>query len=326
MKEDICVSIIVPIYNVEKYIYRCINSIIEQTYKKLEIILVDDGSPDKSPQICDEYKEKDDRIIVIHKKNGGLSDARNEGLKVATGDYILFLDSDDEIIKTAIEELIKIIKKESPDIICFNFKEIIEESKQIYKNNFYSSSCTKDISILSYEEAISDNINRRRIRYEACSKLYRNEIAKKIKFPEGMFAEDLAVFYKFLKLSNKIIHYDNQLYIYYRRLDSIMGSKKIKLYIDIYNNEKNYYTEIKSLHLSKKDFNKAEDNFFKTLIKTYTKIYYNKNDDNLLGIIEKDIEKININKLCFKQKILLFLYKINKKIPVYIIKKMYNNL
>lgn len=91
------ISVIVPIYNVEKYLARCVDSIVNQTYKNLEIILVDDGSPDRCPQMCDDYAEKDSRIKVVHKKNGGLSDARNAGMAVATGEYISFIDSDDWI-------------------------------------------------------------------------------------------------------------------------------------------------------------------------------------------------------------------------------------
>ena len=91
------ISVIIPIYNVEKYLKRCIESIIKQTYSNLEIILVDDGSPDGCAKICDEYKNKDERIVVIHKKNGGLSDARNAGLKVATGEIISYIDSDDYV-------------------------------------------------------------------------------------------------------------------------------------------------------------------------------------------------------------------------------------
>lgn len=102
---DKCISVIVPVYKVEKYLDRCIESIVAQTYKNIEIIIVDDGSPDKCPQICDAWKSKDSRIQVIHKKNGGLSSARNMGIHMATGEYILFVDSDDCIVSDACEKL-----------------------------------------------------------------------------------------------------------------------------------------------------------------------------------------------------------------------------
>ena len=114
------ISVIVPIYNVEQYLRKCIDSIINQTYKNLEIILVDDGSWDNSPRICDEYAKRDNRIKVIHKKNGGLADARNTGLKMITGNYISFIDSDDYIEKTMYEKMIKVILKYNADIIECN--------------------------------------------------------------------------------------------------------------------------------------------------------------------------------------------------------------
>ena len=112
------ISVIVPIYNVEKYLARCVDSIVNQTYKNLEIILVDDGSPDRCPQMCDDYAEKDSRIKVVHKKNGGLSDARNAGMAVATGEYISFIDSDDWIETSMFELLINNIFQYDCEISC----------------------------------------------------------------------------------------------------------------------------------------------------------------------------------------------------------------
>ena len=110
MKEDIKVSVVVPVYNVEKYLDRCINSIINQTYHNLEIILVDDGSPDNCPQMCDEWAQKDERIRVVHKKNAGLGIARNTGIDHATGDYICFFDSDDYVEQNIIIECVESIQ------------------------------------------------------------------------------------------------------------------------------------------------------------------------------------------------------------------------
>ena len=114
------ISVIVPIYNVEQYLHECIDSIISQTYNNLEIILVDDGSPDRCPQICDEYKQKDNRICVIHKNNGGQSDARNKGLEVATGKFISFIDGDDVITKDFVETLYEplLLKNEISISVC----------------------------------------------------------------------------------------------------------------------------------------------------------------------------------------------------------------
>ena len=122
------VSVIIPIYNTEKYLHQCVNSVLAQTYSDLEIILVNDGSPDKSGDICDEYAATDNRIIVVHKENGGLSDARNAGLDVATGEYIYFLDSDDYIETDAIERLVLFMESEKADIVCLNKQPFTEES------------------------------------------------------------------------------------------------------------------------------------------------------------------------------------------------------
>lgn len=105
MEENSCISVIVPVYGVEKYLKQCVDSIVNQTYKNLEIILVDDGSPDNCPQLCDEWVKKDKRIRVLHKKNGGLSDARNAGLHISTGDLVLFVDSDDWVEPEMAEKL-----------------------------------------------------------------------------------------------------------------------------------------------------------------------------------------------------------------------------
>ena len=122
------ISVIVPIYNVEKYLDRCVGSIINQTYKNLEIILVDDGSPDNCPQMCDDYAKKDSRIKVVHKENGGLSDARNAGMKVATGEYVSFIDSDDYISLDFYETLLETIVDNDSDIVECSVVKFYEDN------------------------------------------------------------------------------------------------------------------------------------------------------------------------------------------------------
>lgn len=129
------VSIIVPVYNVEKYIHKCIDSILAQTYRNLEIILVDDGSPDNCGKICDEYASNDNRIIVIHQKNGGLSAARNAGLNKSTGNFIVFVDSDDYLEISAIEDCIHYIKTNNYDILIFNWYDVyLDDQLKTIKN------------------------------------------------------------------------------------------------------------------------------------------------------------------------------------------------
>lgn len=132
------ISIIIPIYNVKKYINKCIESIINQTYKNLEIILVDDGSTDGSGKICDEFKKEDNRIVVIHKKNEGVSSARNEGLKIATGDYIGFIDADDFIEKDMYLKMINRIKKDNTKMTICN--AYLEDENGVQTKNFKSDS------------------------------------------------------------------------------------------------------------------------------------------------------------------------------------------
>ena len=129
------ISVIIPVYNVEKYLNKCVDSVISQTYKDLQIILVDDGSTDRSSKICDEYAKADTRISVIHKQNGGLSSARNAGMEIVEGDYITFLDSDDYVSPTVYEELYKIIKSQDSDSIACTCFRRVDEAGNVYKKN-----------------------------------------------------------------------------------------------------------------------------------------------------------------------------------------------
>lgn len=144
MKNQALISVIIPVYNVERYLRECVDSVINQTYKNLDIILVDDGSTDSSGQICDEYAKRDDRITVIHKTNSGLSDARNNGLEIAKGKYVYFLDSDDYIAENAIETLFEIAERDNSDIVFFDAVSFADSNdfnvKQSYirKNNYQS--------------------------------------------------------------------------------------------------------------------------------------------------------------------------------------------
>lgn len=131
---DKLISVIVPIYNVEKYLTKCIESIINQTYENLEIILVDDGSPDNCPIICDEYAKRDSRVKVIHKKNGGLSDARNAGLDIATGEYIMFIDSDDFVEIDMMESMMNNMIDNNVDLVVCNIKYIYDNSEKVKYN------------------------------------------------------------------------------------------------------------------------------------------------------------------------------------------------
>ncbi len=221
------VSIIVPIYNVEQYLYECIDSIVSQTYTNLEIILVDDGSLDKCPQICDEYKQKDNRIRVIHKKNGGLSDARNAGLDVATGEYISFIDGDDVISEKFIELLYRpFLQGEKIGISLCKFKPFYDGK---YDSTFVENT-SKNIGLelllaqnSSLKTFLSMECN------SACNKLYHRELFVNVRYPKGKIYEDVFVTYKILINAKDIYSTTSQLYFYRVRSGSIMGAKSFSL-------------------------------------------------------------------------------------------------
>lgn len=212
------ISIVVPVYNVEKYIDRCIKSLINQSYTMVEIIIVDDGSTDESGEICDTYIGKDNRIKVYHKKNGGLSDARNYGIDRCTGNYVTFVDSDDYVDQFYIELLYRTLKDYSADISICDCQYVFDD-KFVCKNN--NQSCVK---VFSTYDAVIEALNIR-LRQSAWGKLYKREMFKNIRFPIGLYYEDLAIFYTLLLKSKKVAFIDSPSYYYMIRSGSIMQSE-----------------------------------------------------------------------------------------------------
>ena len=211
------VSVIVPVYKVESYLHRCVDCILAQTYANLEIILVDDGSPDNCGKICDEYAQKDKCIKVIHKKNGGLSDARNAGLDIAMGEYITFVDSDDWIHFQYVEILLNNLTKADVDISTCSFVRTPE--KMLMDSKVSESS----YHIYSSEKAIEQTLYQNRLDNSAWGKLYKKELFNGLRFTVGRLYEDLDFFYKIYDRAVRLVHTDAVLYYYYYRTDSIMG-------------------------------------------------------------------------------------------------------
>lgn len=211
------ISVIVPVYNVEQYLDRCINSIINQTYCNLEILLIDDGSPDSCPQKCDEWEKKDARIKTFHKKNGGLSDARNYGLDRVMGDYIAFVDSDDYIEKTMYEIMIKDIKKTKSDLACCGrfYKSTKEERK---------SRCQEKPIVLNDIEAIHELLNNGCVEEAVWDKLYKKELWDHLRFPLNEINEDIVVMPQIIRKSKRIVHVGLPLYYYCYNNSSITKS------------------------------------------------------------------------------------------------------
>lgn len=211
------ISVIVPIYNVEKYLARCVDSIVNQTYKNLEIILVDDGTPDRCPQMCDDYAEKDSRIKVVHKKNGGLSDARNAGMAVATGEYISFIDSDDYVSDDFFECLLDVMNKENSDIAeCSVVK--------FYEDNHFDE-FNDDLLEKTYDaqDAMSALIAENPFHQHVWNKLYKTELVKDIPYAVGKLNEDEFWTYQVFGRANKVSKLNKTMYYYFQRNSSIMG-------------------------------------------------------------------------------------------------------
>ncbi len=222
MSIDSLISVIVPIYKVEKYLNECIRSIINQTYRNLEIILVDDGSPDYCPQICDDWAKKDGRILVIHKENGGLSSARNAGLDVCTGEYISFIDSDDWIDPCFYEVLLSEIKKSESDIaMC----AIIAE----YPNGHRKKIEGLNADCVFFQKELIHNFlyHRKHLCGGVVDKLYRKEVFKDVRFPIGLNSEDRYVHAVTYSSIEKLRYVDTILYHYRKRENSICTTKQI---------------------------------------------------------------------------------------------------
>lgn len=208
------ISVIVPVYNVEDYINKCIHSLVNQTYRSLEIILVDDGSTDSSGKICDMWSKKDKRIIVKHKKNGGVSSARNEGIKIATGDYIAFVDSDDYVDKDMYDFLVLNLEKNAADVsICSSYDVI--NGKAVHNK-------LENINIVMNN--VQALLNIYKIGYYGnglCNKLFKRKTIENNLFPVGIKnGEEILVLFKALKNSKKIVYQSIPKYYYVDRSDS----------------------------------------------------------------------------------------------------------
>lgn len=311
---DDLISVIVPVYNVEKYLSQCINSILNQTIKNLEIILVDDGSLDNSGKICDEFSEKDNRIIVIHKENNGLSSARNAGLKVAKGNYIGFVDSDDWLDENMYEILLELIKDHSSDISCCNFfrtadseekiPPITNESIQSFNNieglnNFYTDLYTQTVV--------------------AWNKLYSRELFDDVTYPVGKIHEDEGTTYKLFYKAKKITYTNRPLYYYRTTPNSITTSKfnkKRLAIIDVYEEKIKFIKGINNESL----YSKTLKWYLFTLINCYFECSNNMDDNKqYLGSIKEKISQAykTYSKSTEKQlhwMILFSIFKINPKL------------
>lgn len=305
---DSLVSVIVPVYNVEKYLDRCIQSIFAQTYKNLEIILVDDESPDRCPELCDQYAEIDSRVRVIHKKNGGLSDARNYGIDQAKGEYIVFVDSDDYIESELCAECLKCFDYDDKiDIVSFGFRRVTDSKQSGIQG-------TGSIKVYENLEAFQCYINRVQFTHMVCDKMFRHSLFDGVRFIYKRLAEDMAITYWLFGKARKVCHLDFIFYDYYYRESSIMGQQSLKLVLNTYEGECEAY-QYGNKHYPMLQYDN-DVRFLNQSMKTYLKLLklFPDNDTSCeKEWITKNIQEIDKNNLPFKTRFFYITFQWSKE-------------
>lgn len=234
------ISVIVPVYKVERYLDKCVQSIVNQTYQNLEIILVDDGSPDSCPQLCEKWRNKDTRVNVIHQTNGGVSNARNCGMKIASGEYISFVDSDDALAPELYEKVMSIFEKYSVDIVTFDCERVTEDGKKLGGTEIITD------RLITSADALKEMIQGNICEY-AWNKVYRADVLNGIWFPSGRYFEDSAVMYQIFIRAKQIYTLNERLYYYLQRSDSIVATMNAKKLSDLYQARKERYDTLKTI-------------------------------------------------------------------------------
>lgn len=309
------ISIVIPAYNVEKYLDECLQSVINQTYGHLEIIIVDDGSTDSTPQICDEFALKDDRITVIHKENGGLSSARNAGVVIATGEYITFIDSDDYVTFDYVEQLYHTLKKDNADISILSSTVnsdylhvgIVEESKK-----------------LTATSAVEEMLKEKSIHTSSCGKLYRKDFFSDVRFPEGRIYEDYATTYLLFEKASLISIIPVKKY-YYR--DNFLGitkssfSEKNMQYFEIASTVDEYickkYPKLYKYAIAR-DVNMALG-FYRKIC--YSNYHNSKIEKELVGYIRNGLRKYLISGYPISKKIVSIVVAISPRVSKVFLKR-----
>lgn len=285
------ITIIVPVYNVEKYLKDCIDSILQQTFTDYELILVDDGSPDNSGQICDDYAHKDKRIKVIHKNNGGLSSARNAGLNLSIGEYITFIDSDDLIKKDYLKKVFDIVLKENIDVLScqfYRFKNSLELNLEEQSDLKYE--------IMDKYTAMGELINNSELNFSACTKIFRRDLFKYLKFNEIRIYEDMDIMYRIIDKASKIAIVYNSFYCYRITPNSILTSNFNQKHLIEYDIRKEMY-DYYSIFYPQLSYNVYANWMFVSYL-MYVKITRNERNKQkykyLLKFDKKIIKKANI--------------------------------
>ena len=220
------ISVIVPVYNVERYLRRCVDSILHQTYRNLEVLLVDDGSTDASGAICDEYAAQEERVTAVHQKNGGLSAARNAGLERAQGTYLCFVDSDDFLDSRMLETLCRDLQEKDADVAVVGFRMFEREEE------LAPAELAVPVQCMTGREAIRNTLVSDELGDFAWNKLYKRELFRDIRYPLGRMMEDQGTTYRIFQQCSKVVYRPVPLYYYYQRPDSILHRRNMKFYED----------------------------------------------------------------------------------------------
>lgn len=305
------VSIIIPVYNVEKYLDKCVTSVLNQSYRNIEVILINDGSIDKSLEICKELQRSDNRVKVIDKENGGLSSARNAGLKQALGEYVLFLDSDDYYDDIdGLNQLILSLTKEKVDVLNFHYKKYFEESREFQKV-FSDVNISEFYSLRSYNERLLWLISNSQYIASACNKLIKREllIDNNLFFEDGLLSEDIEWTLKLAICSKSIGIHNSDFYVYRQRSNSITHTvsdkhihdlfyilENLLSFVDSINDDKlkeacyyyiayQYGTLLINIHYASKE---SKKNYYKKMKSlSYLLIYHINKKIHLLSIIKR---------------------------------------
>lgn len=298
---NIGVSVIVPVYNVEKYLDKCINSILNQSYKNYEVILIDDGSTDESGKICDKYTSKYKFIRAIHKENGGQSHARNLGVVNSKYQYVTFIDSDDYIDRYFLERLTDILEGYESDIaIC----GILDEDTN--GNYIYPDTSSGEVKVYSNYEAIEEMCYERKFGTSPCAKVIKKKIVLDNPFPIGVIYEDLATLYKILGDCNSIVFYDKKMYHYVHHFGST--TKNIwhdnVMYVMKASNELLHYIETRCPNI----IDAGVQRYFFSANEVYVRSFDERKYLSIIYDIRQQLKKywpyiVANNKIAFKQKL-----------------------
>lgn len=306
------VSVLIPVFNAEAYIQECLESILNQSYNNIEVIIVNDGSTDKSYEIIQKFMDKDKRIKIYNQSNSGVSVTRNKAKELATGEYVLYVDSDDTLSGNAIEELVFVAEKTQSDLVIFDYNEILN-GKVNPKGN--DSEIIKEMN--RHEACLAYIFGSSDVTFIIWRKLYRKEILDKVNFPKDMLPEDMATGFDFLYNSNKIVHYNKCLYNYKVLSNSLTKKAGTKHQYDIYKMWCNEYIKRKKAY---PELNKIlTSQFFNSLVMCMYGYSKTKNNLDYKKECHEKIKNIKIKDLNFKSRIIFILYFCFRKLLYFII-------